>query len=333
MIDVINEYKNALQCNVSHPTAVIRALLEGVKKAPENATVSELISQLQRYIAELKTQPAIAIHAGCDLFMRLVNHYNPDDGDCKQYLNKQGEALLCYAGTQKTKIIEHCQDFIRDGSSVLIHAYSRVVLSILMHAYKSNKRFFVYCTESRPSDGGYRAFQLLQKSGIPSKLILDSAVGYYMDRIDLVLVGAQGVVENGGLINSIGTFQIATMAKNCRKPMYAAAESLKFMRIFPLNQYDLPNTPPLQTFHDDTFAKVPSSVAAHEENGPESVEIDPTWGAEIIIDKDQDIKKDLLQTHPLVDYTPPQFITLLFTDIGVLTPSGVSDELIKIYYN
>jgi len=37
--------------------------------------------------------------------------------------------------------------------------------------------------------------------------------------------------------------------------------------------------------------------------------------------------------YPRVDYTPPELITLLFTDIGVLTPSAVSDELIKLYEN
>ena len=37
--------------------------------------------------------------------------------------------------------------------------------------------------------------------------------------------------------------------------------------------------------------------------------------------------------HPHIDYTPPHYITLLFSDIGggVLTPSAVSDELIKLY--
>lgn len=35
--------------------------------------------------------------------------------------------------------------------------------------------------------------------------------------------------------------------------------------------------------------------------------------------------------HPNIDYTPPHYITLLFSDIGVLTPSAVSDELIKLY--
>ena len=34
---------------------------------------------------------------------------------------------------------------------------------------------------------------------------------------------------------------------------------------------------------------------------------------------------------PLVDYTPPSLLTLLFTDLGILTPSAVSDELINLY--
>ena len=37
------------------------------------------------------------------------------------------------------------------------------------------------------------------------------------------------------------------------------------------------------------------------------------------------------EAHPRIDYTPPHYITLLFTDLGVLTPSAVSDELIKLY--
>ena len=40
---------------------------------------------------------------------------------------------------------------------------------------------------------------------------------------------------------------------------------------------------------------------------------------------------DLSHAHPIIDYTPPAYITLLFTDLGVLTPSAISDELIKLY--
>lgn len=40
---------------------------------------------------------------------------------------------------------------------------------------------------------------------------------------------------------------------------------------------------------------------------------------------------NLDEEHPLVDYTPPHLITYLFTDMGILVPSAVSDTLIKLY--
>lgn len=40
---------------------------------------------------------------------------------------------------------------------------------------------------------------------------------------------------------------------------------------------------------------------------------------------------DATERYPLVDYTPPSYINLLFTDLGVLTPAAVADELLKMY--
>jgi translation initiation factor eIF-2B subunit alpha len=51
-----------------------------------------------------------------------------------------------------------------------------------------------------------------------------------------VLLGAEGVVENGGVINKLGTYQIALCAKALNKPFYVAAESYKFARLYPLSQ-------------------------------------------------------------------------------------------------
>ena len=46
-------------------------------------------------------------------------------------------------------------------------------------------------------------------------------------RVDLVLLGAEGVVENGGVINKLGTYQIALAAAAHNTPFYVAAESYK----------------------------------------------------------------------------------------------------------
>ena len=42
-------------------------------------------------------------------------------------------------------------------------------------------------------------------------------------------------------ILQIGTYQMAVMAKALNKPFYVVAESFKFVRMYPLNQGDLPN--------------------------------------------------------------------------------------------
>ncbi|EJK61408.1 hypothetical protein THAOC_18108, partial [Thalassiosira oceanica] len=68
-----------------------------------------------------------------------------------------------------------------------------------------------------------------------------------------------------------------------------------------------------------------------------------SWSASGAGDGDDGGKNDGLGEHvvdlpgsvtienPPVDFTPAKYITLLFTDLGVLTPSAVSDELIRLY--
>jgi len=47
----------------------------------------------------------------------------------------------------------------------------------------------------------------------------------------MVFVGADGVVESGGIINMMGTYQIALVAHSMNKPVYVAAESYKVYQI------------------------------------------------------------------------------------------------------
>ncbi len=42
-----------------------------------------------------------------------------------------------------------------------------------------------------------RTHQILTAAGIPCTVVLDSAVAYIMDRVDMVLVGTEAVVESG----------------------------------------------------------------------------------------------------------------------------------------
>lgn len=166
-------------------------------------------------------------------------------------------------------------------------------METLRLAAKQNKHFHVFVTMSSIDNDGEIMVEELKSINVDCTLILDASIGYIMETIDFVLVGAEGVMESGGIINRIGCYTMALCAKEMKKPFYVLTESFKFSRLYPLNQRDLPNS-----------YKYP---------------------------KNSENRDDFEKTHPLVDYTPPLLINLIFTDLGILTPSAVSDELIKLY--
>ena len=122
-------------------------------------------------------------------------------------MKKRGEIFLRKLQEARPKIARLGAPFILDGQKVLTHSKSRVVLQLLIEAAeKSNKRFHVFVTESHPDQSGYQMKEELLKHNISCTVILDSAVGYIMESVDLVLVGAEGVVESGGIINKVSNF-------------------------------------------------------------------------------------------------------------------------------
>jgi len=249
----------------------------------------------------IQTAP-FSLASGCELFTRFVTKTSldiPDFEACKRKLIDRGDQFAQKSQASRAKIAQLADRFIRDGAVVLTHGFSRVVHALLLRAASQGKRFRVIVTESRPGDppSGYKTAARLQQAQIPVTVIMDSGVGQVMESVDVVLVGAEAIVENGGIINKLGTYQLSIVASALKKPFYVAAESFKFTRMYPLNQSDLPE---LTAY---AASEVVSSDAA-------SVQVEA----------------------PKIDYTPPSYITLLFTELGVLTPSAVSDELIKLYY-
>ncbi|XP_064612849.1 translation initiation factor eIF2B subunit alpha-like [Liolophura sinensis] len=284
----------------SRAIAAIQTLIEYLKQDSAE-TLSGLRANLKDVISTLtETESNVtSISSGCELFLRFItltgaSLESSDFNACKKLMVDRGNLFLQKVATSRQKISKLAHPFILDGATILTHSRSRVVLHVLKEAAKAKKRFNVFVMESQPDKSGHLTCKELTALGIPCTVILDSAVGYVMEKVDICLVGAEGVVENGGIINKIGTFALAISAREMNKPVYVLAESFKFVRLYPLNQQDIPNQFKYQ-------AKVLKS------------------------------KADLDKEHPLVDYTPPLYISLLFTDLGILTPSAVSDELIKLY--
>ncbi|EEF29438.1 translation initiation factor eif-2b alpha subunit, putative [Ricinus communis] len=297
---VIDEFNNwRKQPDLAEAVAAIRALAAVIGNS-EATTMMELEIELKKASDSLKAwdTTSISLTAGCDLFMRYVTRTSAleyeDFNSAKSRLIERAEKFGEISYKARRIIAMLSQDFIFDGCTILVHGFSRVVLEVLKTAAQNKKLFRVFCTEGRPDRTGLRLSNELAKLDVPVKLLIDSAVAYTMDEVDMVIVGADGVVESGGIINMMGTYQIALVAHSMNKPVYVAAESYKFARLYPLDQKDL--APALRPI--DFGVPIPSKVE--------------------------------VETSAR-DYTPPQYLTLLFTDLGVLTPSVVSDELIQLY--
>ncbi|CDO97797.1 unnamed protein product [Coffea canephora] len=297
---VIDEFNNwRKQPELAEAVAAIRALASVIRSSEAN-TMMELEIELKKASDSLKSwdTTSISLTAGCDLFMRYVTRTSAleyeDFNSAKSRLLERAEKFGEISYKARRIIAMLSQDFIFDGCTILVHGFSRVVLEVLRTAAQNRKLFRIFCTEGRPDRTGLRLSNELAKLDVPVKLLIDSAVAYSMDEVDMVFVGADGVVESGGIINMMGTYQIALVAKSMSKPVYVAAESYKFARLYPLDQKDM--VPALRPI--DFGVPIPSKVE--------------------------------VETSAR-DYTPPQYLTLLFTDLGVLTPSVVSDELIQLY--
>ena len=196
------------------------------------------------------------------------------------------------------KMGAHGLKLFQDGDIVLTHcnagslatvAYG-TALGVIRAARESGKRLSVIATETRPVMQGSRltAFELLH-DGIDVSLITDTAVGHMMamGTVNHVIVGADRVLRTGHVFNKIGTYQVAVLANKHNVPFYVAA--------------------PLSTFD---FESTPQDVIIEDRSVDEVVKVG----------KNRIAPKGVRVFNPAFDMTPPELITGIITEKGVLKP-------------
>ena len=157
-------------------------------------------------------------------------------------------------------------------------------------AKEEGKCIQVITTETRPALQGSRltAYEL-REDGFDVTVVCDTAVGSLMQqgRVDKVLVGADRITKTGHVFNKIGTYQIATLAQRHNIPFYPVA---------PTSTFDL----------ESSWEKV-----VIEERSVSEVEA---------IQGRRVAPKGVRVFNPVFDVTPPELITAIITDRGILRP-------------
>ena len=181
---------------------------------------------------------------------------------------------------------------IPDGTVILTHSNSSSVLRALKHV-ASKKKIKAVVTESRPMNEGRLAAKELIKY-MPVTYILDIAAGYWMkhEKVDLLLLGADSVTLNGNLINKIGTYSLALLAKDLDIPFHAICNKWKFDLRELLNQKITIEEKPIKEVWDHAIDN-----------------------------------KNLIIKNYYFDITPNYLIKSYITDLGEIKPEKIREEI------
>jgi methylthioribose-1-phosphate isomerase len=257
---------------------------------------SELISYLENAKKILfETRPtAVNLGWGLNKIMEVANNANTveeirtnvieyakkmanDDIQINMTMGKNGSELF----NDNDTIMTHC------NAGALATVGYGTALGVIRATKDSGKNIKVIATETRPIQQGSRltAFEL-KHDGIDVSLIPDTAVGYSMANglVDKIVVGADRILRTGHVFNKIGTYQVATMAKQHNIPFYVAA---------PLSTFDM-------------------------KSNPEDVIIEQRKGTEVTGIGDKKTAPDGIDViNPAFDMTPPELIAGIITEKGV----------------
>jgi methylthioribose-1-phosphate isomerase len=262
-------------------TETRRQLTAQLEKAAEiiratRPTAVNLFWALDRILAKAKTAKGTVAEVSA-LVVEEANRIAAEDAATNRLIGKHGSRL------------------IRDGDNVLTHCNAGALatvdygtaLGVLRAAWEQGKRFRVYADETRPLLQGARltAYEL-KREGISVTLITDNMIGYVMSRgiISKVIVGADRIVRDA-VINKIGTYTVAVLAKEHRVPFYVAA---------PRSTFDLEHT---------------SADVVIEERGSEEV---THIGGRRFAPEGIDV------INPAFDVTPFRYISAIICETGVL---------------
>lgn len=191
----------------------------------------------------------------------------------------------------------HGAAFLNDGETWLTHCNAGALatggygtaLGVFRAAKEQGKRFSVFVDETRPLLQGARltAWELLEE-GIDATLICDNMAASLMGagKVQGIVVGADRITAEGWVANKIGTYGLAVLAQYHRVPFYVAA--------------------PVSTF--DLGVRHGREIVI-EQRAPEEV---TDWGGV------QTAPKGMPVYNPAFDVTPPELVTAIITNLGVL---------------
>ncbi len=152
----------------------------------------------------------------------------PADLEAGQTIARQARELAEQITRERIARAKRAAAILPNPARVMTHCnVSGELVAVAGFCQELGKEFSVVATETRPYLQGTRltAWELSQ-AGVPVSLIPDCAVAQVMARgeVNAVIVGADRSAQNGDIINKVGTYPLALMAKEYGVPFHALVQ-------------------------------------------------------------------------------------------------------------
>ena len=122
-------------------------------------------------------------------------------------------------------VSRNLRDIIARKNRILTHSYSSTVKRAIQLC--PNRGLHIYVTESAPGFEGRALSHDLAELGFNSIVLPDTAASAFPFQFDAVVLGADSVLNDGSIVNKVGTKIIARTAQQSHIPVYIAAERSK----------------------------------------------------------------------------------------------------------
>lgn len=151
--------------------------------------------------------------------------------NCLEIVKKQRNVesiskLITKLNKATNEIAKRGSRLIKDGCCIMTHCHSGEASALIERACAEGKRITVYVTETEPKHQGIKTALELSNKGIQVFLIIDSAIESFIKNVDIVIVGSDAIRKEG-VVNKIGTYPMAVVAKEHKKPFYVVGDTLK----------------------------------------------------------------------------------------------------------
>jgi translation initiation factor 2B subunit (eIF-2B alpha/beta/delta family) len=201
---------------------------------------SELVQQLNQYfLSNINNMSGFGEIV--DLIKKKLGHFKIVNSYLKELEHKikKGDDLelikflqnYTQSESNKTDIIfKKIYPYLKDKNKVLTLSRSGTVLDILKLWKQENKKLEVIVCESRPKYEGSFMAKDLAKFGIRVKLITDAMMGLIVPKIDVAIIGADIILNNGNAVNKVGSAPLALLCREYKKPFYVVSTKSKKSR-------------------------------------------------------------------------------------------------------